>query len=695
MGAPVTVNTRTGRSWRPRLPGWRRPDFAVVVALMPLAIVLVMAALTALLVGLAERRERAERATALIRDALWVEQALRFQITACEETLERTALDIAAGALAGPEIAARLRAVAANHPELALAEWLPAGTAEGRAPADPRAAAGAVGRPRFGEPVRRGDAVLVDLVVPAGDAFGTIHAAFQLDRLLAHHVPWWITQMNAVALVDRDGTVLASKSAQAADPGAGERHAISLDPPLPGVTVMVARRTEAGNLASYGLVAAVFVLSGIAAVSIYALQRHWRRRLDAETDLREAHAFRKAMEESLTIGMRARDRAGRIIYVNPAFCRMVGLPPEKLIGMPPPQPYWVPELVAETLARHQELGASPPRAKSFETRFRHMPDGRTFDVLVYEAPLIDAQGLHRGWMGSIIDLTDRKAAEATERQQAETLQRAARLTAVGEMASTIAHELNQPLAAIASYAAGALNRLNDGTLPADDLAAALRKLDEQAQRAGKVLRRVHDFVRKREPAFAPLALPPVVDDLAVFLTPLALKAGVQLETQLPADLPPVRADRILIEQVLLNLVRNAIEAMAAPPGIPPAAPPSTPSGALAGTLAGTLAGPATAPAPAPTAAVTVAAIADGETVALSVADRGPGIEPAIAERLFQPFVSSKPEGMGMGLNICRSVVELHQGRLDWAPRAGGGTVFTVVLPRARPAATQPAGEAVA
>jgi len=367
-----------------------------------------------------------------------------------------------------------------------------------------------------------------------------------------------------------------------------------------------------------------------------------------EWRLRDEMAFRRAMEDSLTIGMRARDLDGRITYVNPAFCRMVGFPAEELVGRAPPMPYWLPDRLDETQARHDALIHGEPRPQSYETRLRRR-DGTVLDALLYEAPLIDADGTHRGWMGSIIDVSDEKRAAELALRQAETLQRTGRLITLGEMASTLAHELNQPLAAIASYAAGSLNMLRSGEArdpqSLSQVTTALDKLSLQAERAGQIIRRIQDFVRKRQPRFGPVAIAEIVEETVAFSAIDARHADVRIEVALDGELGAVHADRILIQQLLLNLIRNATEAMAG----------------------------------APDRVLAIGGRREGEAVVITVADRGGGIEPQIEGRLYDAFLSTKPDGMGMGLAICRSIVELHRGRLEHAPRPGGGTVFTLTL----------------
>jgi signal transduction histidine kinase len=250
------------------------------------------------------------------------------------------------------------------------------------------------------------------------------------------------------------------------------------------------------------------------------------------------------------------------------------------------------------------------------------------------------------------DITSRKQAEETARQQLEKLQMTARLITVGEMASTLAHEINQPLAAIANYNMGSVRRLRSGKWDADELLEAMEKSGEQAERAGRIIQRVREFVRKREPVLAACHINDVITGVARMVEIEAEKSAIQVLLDLVPALPRVRADRVMIEQVILNLVKNAIEAMRDTP---------TDRRVLTiRTLTGTLG-----------------------AVGIDVADNGRGLPAQLEENLFTPFFSTKPDGMGMGLNICRSIVELHDGRL-WAEcNSTGGSTFHLTLPPAR------------
>lgn len=381
---------------------------------------------------------------------------------------------------------------------------------------------------------------------------------------------------------------------------------------------------------------------------LYAVAHDITDRREDEEKLKSAFAFRRAMGESLVTGIRAIDLEGRIIFVNPAFCRMIGWSEQELLGMRPPFPYWPPE-EAEQRRRDLDLtlaGQAPPGG--IEMRVMHR-DGTRFDVRMYLSPLIDSSGRQVGWMASMNDITERKRMEEETLRHQERLEQTSRLITMGEMASSLAHELNQPLSAIANYCMGSVNRLKSGDYRREDILAAMEKASAQAERAGKIIRRTREFVKKSEPVRAPAALAEIVEEAIGFAEIEARKAAVAIQVSIPPDLPPVFADRIMIEQVVLNLVKNGIESMQ-----------QTPPEARALNLAARL---------------------DGEgMVEVAVADRGCGMTDGQVERLYTPFFTTKAEGMGMGLNICRSIVEYHDGRLWVQPNPGGGSVFRFTLP---------------
>lgn len=490
-------------------------------------------------------------------------------------------------------------------------------------------------------PIRRGARVA-----------GYLWVSYSLAGLLEAALAPTYTQRQSVALTEPDGTRLAIQGAR---PRPG-RLFISRQPlELAGNSLVL--RMEGGRQAPDTLpnvLTALVTWLSIGMVTVLALlARDFRRRQQAEAELGEALAFRKAMEDSLVTGLRARDLHGRITYVNPAFCQMVGFRADELLGQPLPAPYWPPERVAEYTQRQAArlAGQAPPRDGA-EATYLHK-DGTRFPVLIIEAPLIGPTGKHSGWMGAVLDLSAQRRAEEQARASNERLQASARLATVGEMASLMSHELNQPLAAIASYATGSLNLLQDDAPgPLGDVRTALAHIAEQAGRAGKVIHSVHELVRRRTTARGAAAPAALVEAVLPLVQLRARKLGVEVEVDCPPTLPAVWCEATMIEQVLLNLARNGLQAMAEAP-----APRVL---ALRGRL---LAAADEAPA----------------AVRFEVADTGCGIAEATAARLFTPFFTTKDEGMGLGLSLCRTVVEQHGGTLEHAPQAPRGTVFSFTL----------------
>ena len=493
-------------------------------------------------------------------------------------------------------------------------------------------------------------AEVVEVCVPmqeAGRLVGFTVATLLLPQLLEEVRGAELGRRHELSFVEGDGTRLARSGAVR---GAGVFVAERLVD-LPGAALQL--RAEAvdrrpsliPNLAT----ALVLGLSVGLFVVVLLLVRDGRRRARAESLLAEALAFRKAMEDSLLTGLRARDRDGRIVYANPAFCTMVGWSVDELQRADLPL-YWPPEQVPEYQRRQAErLGpgadTAPPQ-EGYETIFMRR-DGERFPVMIYEAPLVDGVGKHTGWMSAVLDLSAQRRVEDLSRQQQERLQATARLASVGEMASLLSHELNQPLSAIASYATGSLNLLAEpvaAATPADPellamLRHALERIAEQAERAGRVIKSVHDFVRRRHQAHEVLAADLLIESVLPLVRLQARKSGVRVEVDVVQPVPRVRVDRTMVEQVLLNLARNGIQAME----------DDTPLVERVLTLRVRL----------------VAGVQGGRWVVFSVIDAGPGIAVDVAQRLFTPFFTTKAEGMGLGLSLCRTVIEQHGGAMDF------------------------------
>lgn len=509
---------------------------------------------------------------------------------------------------------------------------------------------------------------MMELCLPltaGGRITGFLVATYSLQDVLANLVAHNLTRSQEASFTEADGTRLAVLgAARRGSRVFTAQHLLD----LPGITLVLRMDSwhSAPSLFPNVLTALVTAMSIALVTVMVVLVRDNRRRLRAERDLADALAFRKAMEDSLVTGLRARDLQGRITYVNPAFCAMVGFSPQELLGQSASAPYWPPELVDEYRQRQaiRLSGHHVPPREGFESVFMRK-DGTRFPVLIIEAPLINAMGQHTGWMSAFLDISEQRRVEELSRASQERLQATARLATVGEMASLLSHELNQPLAAIASYATGSMNLLEApagaGEMPTpdslQDVRMAMQQIARQAERAGKVIKSVHDFVRRRDQAREAVPAQQLLDAILPLVTLQARKLAVRVNTTVDPGLPRVLCDRTMVEQVLLNLARNAMQAMD---------DPTVRDRVLE---------------------IRVRRAASNQHsgwIEFAVADRGMGIPPDVKERLFTPFFTTRAEGMGLGLSLCRTVIEQHGGFLGFAPHEPRGTVFTFTLPATAP-----------
>ena len=515
---------------------------------------------------------------------------------------------------------------------------------------------------------------VVDLCVPvvqAGRDTAYLVATLSLPRMLEVAVGGGSGRRHEFSIIEADGTRLARVGVGRGGGVFVGTHVVDL--PGPSLQLRADSPLRQPSLIPNFTTALVLGLSLLLFGVVILLARDGRRRAEAERALGEALAFRNAMEDSLPTGLRARDLQGAITYANPAFCVMVGLTESELRGNAGPrQPYWPPEFADDYERRQQRRLVGQGRSlrearEGYETVFMRK-NGERFPVVIYEAPLVDGEGRHAGWMSAVLDMSAQRRVEELSRQQQDRLQASARLATVGEMASLLSHELNQPLAAIASYASGSLNLLEapDDSTPGL-LHQAMSRIAEQADRAGRVIKSVHAFVRRREQQHETIAVDLLFEAVMPLVRLQAHKSGVRVELDLPAEgepMPRVRCDRTMVEQVLLNLSRNGIQAMDAVPDLS-------------------------------LRVLTLGARRTHERwVTFTVSDAGTGIAPDVAAKLFTPFFSTRGEGMGLGLSLCRTVIEQHGGALDFGPGPNKrGTEFRFTLPTPRPPVERPSPEA--
>jgi signal transduction histidine kinase len=267
--------------------------------------------------------------------------------------------------------------------------------------------------------------------------------------------------------------------------------------------------------------------------------------------------------------------------------------------------------------------------------------GRWFLVHVRPLRWIDGQMAR---LHIATEITEQRRSEKLFLQQQEKLAMTARLIAVGEMATTLAHELNQPLASIANYNMGCARRLRSGDWDPAELLDAMEKGAVQAERASAVIQRLREFVARRQPQLTPCDINDVVREVRPTIEVEAAKRSVKLVLDLSERIPYVRADQTLMEQVILNLARNAIDSMEKTPAEERELRISSVDG-------------------------------PNRTIEVEVADRGAGIAPELEANLFSPFFSTKPDGMGLGLHISRSIVEAHGGHVWTTGNGQRGTIF--------------------
>jgi two-component system sensor kinase FixL len=473
-----------------------------------------------------------------------------------------------------------------------------------------------------------------------------------------------VVQAYAIAVV---ATLIAAGIRIALDPALGNRPVLLLFVPAPMVaavwgglgpgllatvlslvsSILIVASPTAASLGDI-INDSVFVLVGIGISAFGGTLRRSRIEAAARTNdivAREAHL--RSILATIPDAMIVIDEQGIVTSFSAAAERLFDYTADEVIGrniktlMPEPYRGAHDGYIGRYLATGDRRIIGIGRVVVGERR-----DGTTFpmELAVGEMRAND----YRFFTGFIRDLSERQATEARLQELQSELVHISRLTAMGEMASTLAHELNQPLSALANYLNGSQRLLEAATDERSQrVRAALSRAAEQALRAGDIIRRLRDFVSRGETERRVERITKLIEEASALALVGARELNVRVRFQLDPRVDLVLADRVQVQQVLVNLMRNAAEAMK-----------DSPNRELV---------------------VSTSPAADGMTE-VAVSDTGAGISEDVANQLFRPFVTTKRHGMGVGLSISRTIIDAHGGRIWYEPNPGGGTVFRFTLP---------------
>ena len=405
-----------------------------------------------------------------------------------------------------------------------------------------------------------------------------------------------------------------------------------------------------------------WLVLGLLFVVLMLTMTTWVSRLNRELTKAKQHLERQyeLILNSVADGIVGVDLKGNTTFANRAMTRITGWESKDLIGRNQHQ-----------LLHHSRADGTPFPAEQCPvyatcqdqiSRFVDddifwRKDGTSFPVEYSSTPIRNEQFKTVGSVVVFRDISDRKRIHDEAQQHQDDLAHVARLSTMGEMASGIAHEINQPLTAIATNAHACIRMLERDDGERERVIDVMERIGAQAARAGEIIRHLRQFVKKEQPELSLIDINEVINEVILLLRTEIRKAGVKVELDLDDSIGPVLAQHVQIDQVILNLARNAIEAMA-----------EVAEGARVLT-------------------VTTGSTDDG-CIRVGVSDTGPGIDPAVMGELFNPFVTTKANGMGLGLSISQGIIEAHKGRLQVELEQEQGVTFAFLLPTSQPGELQ-------
>ena len=615
-------------------------------------------------------------------------------------------------------------------------------------------------------------------VLPAAnmsDSEGSVAVLYSAHNMLVDMIPKEFTSRYRFSIVSSEGDSILSVSNRNL-PKNTLKHEISIDKIAGNLYLRGESYPPPSNLAYRMLLWLVIGLCLFIIWSLWSIWQHMRFRQEIQKSLVDETNFRRAIEESMPLGIRVHDMDARITYVNPAFAKMVGWSTSELVGLAPPFPFWPEKDLPDIMKKMQSAMASRRAPANGIEATILTKSGQRLSTRTFISPLINSSGIQSGWISSVIDISEPKKireelaashhrfttvlegldaavsvvnpkngdllfanglyreqfgnssdghiqlvggelelsesgseqfdeeavdslaglpssmlnpingdarevqlpdsntwyevrrryipwtdghlaqliiatdvthqhnAEEHARLQEEKMQFSSRLTTMGEMASSLAHELNQPLAAINNYCNGAISRLKsrDDESLSKEIIPALEKAGNQAMRAGHIIQRIKSFVKRSAPQRELCSIEQIINDAVELVDIEANRQSLHIQTSLARDLPECFVDPILIQQVLVNLIKNSLDSMR---------------------------DTHTKMARFKAAPIKVLADVDAShqpaMLRIRVMDSGGGIPESVINQIYEPFFSTKSDGMGMGLNICRSIIESHEGRL-WA-----------------------------